>query len=251
VPIAAISAAWAVARVDAVRWVVLPGPAARDVQLQRPVGELRIEGANFEQAVEILRQRTGAKITIDRQAIDSGHDDLPDALARPVELHVRDLTLDQVLGRLCDAAAPGSLAYTSDGDQIVITSHDGLARYTCVRVYDIRDMLPPPGTPSRRRYSDNGFFGAQQQQLQGKTLFGNQQQSAANWGRRTNREDLVEDIKQAITDLIAPGGWADNGGAIGWIREVDGRLIIRQTPAHHRNIARLLDGLRGAIQAAP
>src|SRR5438046_999646 len=89
-PLATITAVWAVARVDVLRRVVLPGPGAGEVQLQRPVGELRIDGANFEQALDILRQRTGARVVVDRQAIDSGHDDLPDALARRLDLHVRD-----------------------------------------------------------------------------------------------------------------------------------------------------------------
>jgi hypothetical protein len=246
--LAAVTAAWAVARVDAVRRVVLPAPPAAEAQLERPVGELRIEGATFEQALEILRQRTGAKITVDRQAIESGHDDLPAALARPLDLHVRDMTLEQVLGRLCKAADDGALAYTADGDQIVVTTPAGLARYTCVRVYDIRDILPPPGTPRRRSYlSGNGLFGGQQQQLQqlqGSTRFGNQQQQAPALGR----EDVLQDLIDAITNLIATDGWVDNGGTIGSIREVGGRLIIRQTPANHREIARLLDGLRWAMR---
>lgn len=247
-PITIILAAWTVARVDAVRRVVLPAPPTAEAQLERPVGELRIEGANFEQALDILRQRTGARITVDRQAIESGHDDLPAALARPLDLHVRDMTLEQVLGRLCKAADAGALAYTADGDQIVVTTPAGLARYTCVLVYDIRDMLPPPGLPSRRSYvSGNGLFGTQQQ-TQGNSLFGSQQQSQAAWVG-TTREDLAEDITQAITDLITPDEWADNGGIIGSIRQVGGRLIIRQTPANHRKIARLLDELRWAAHS--
>jgi hypothetical protein len=232
-PIAAISVAWAVARVDAVRRVVLPAPPMAEAQLERPVGELRIGGANFEQVLDILRQRTGAKIAVEREAIATGAASRADVLVRPLELRLRDMTLGQALGRLCAAADPERLTYVEAGDGIVVTTRGGLDRYTCVRVYDIRDMLPPAGTPRRpRRSYGNGLFGNQQQQLQ------------ASSSLPLSRDEYVYEVIEAITDMIATDEWADNGGVVGSIREVGGRLIIRQTPANQREIGRLLDGLR-------
>jgi hypothetical protein len=231
-PITVISAAWAVARVDAVRRVVLPAPPAAEAQLGRPVGDLRIDGANFEQVLEILRQRTGAKITVDREAIATIAGSPADVLARPLELHLRDMTLGQVLGRLCAAADPERLTYVEAGDAIVVTTRGGLDRYTCVRVYDIRDMLPPEGTPGRPRRASNGLFGNQQQQL------------PMSSNLPLSRDEYVDEVIQAIMNVIASDEWADNGGGVGSVREVGGRLIIRQTPGNQRAIGRLLEGLR-------
>ena len=235
-PIAAISVAWAVARVDAVRRVVLPAPPTAEAQLEQPVGELRIDGANFEQVLDVLRQRTGAKITVDREAIATIAGSPADVLARPLELHLLDMTLGQVLGRLCAAADPERLTYVEDGDGIVVTTRGGLDRYTCVRVYDIRDMLPPAGhaEPAEKMAMATACSAHQQQQLAGELNL------AVEPGRMTMYE-----VIEAITDMIATGrmGGQRRRCRCRSARSAGGSSFARRRRTSGR-LRRLLDGLR-------
>ena len=61
---------------------------------------------------------------------------------------------------------------------------------------------------------------------------------------RMSREDLVDNLTKLITDTVEPDSWKENGGTIGALREMNGRLIVTQTTETHRQINDLLHALR-------
>jgi general secretion pathway protein D len=58
------------------------------------------------------------------------------------------------------------------------------------------------------------------------------------------REELVESITKLIEDTVATDSWKDNGGSVGALRELQGQLIVTQTPENHRQLVNLLEQLR-------
>ena len=61
---------------------------------------------------------------------------------------------------------------------------------------------------------------------------------------RRSREELIEQIVTIIQEQVDPEGWRDLGGDTGSLQELNGNLIITNTPKNHREIEGLLSQLR-------
>ena len=48
-----------------------------------------------------------------------------------------------------------------------------------------------------------------------------------------------------IESTVASDSWKDNGGSIGSIQELSGKLVITQTPDNHHAIEKVLEAMRG------
>ena len=59
------------------------------------------------------------------------------------------------------------------------------------------------------------------------------------------REEMVERIVTLITTTVQTDAWEINGGTIGRISELDGKLVVTATPEMLRQVAALLETLRG------
>jgi hypothetical protein len=57
-----------------------------------------------------------------------------------------------------------------------------------------------------------------------------------------------EDLKDVITVSVAPKSWADSGGQASMRIVRENLLIVRQTPAAHRELASALEKLNAAIR---
>ncbi|MBX3374502.1 MAG: hypothetical protein KF817_11770 [Phycisphaeraceae bacterium] len=74
----------------------------------------------------------------------------------------------------------------------------------------------------------------------GGSLFGN----PGGEPQRTPREDLIARVLDIIIENVDTEGWRDRGGTTGTIQELNGNLIVTNTPTNHRKIAGLLSMLR-------
>src|SRR5687768_12667312 len=204
-----------------------------DVGLDRVVAKVDFRATSFEDAIESLRQQTGANITVDWRAIeDAGAD-----RQAPITLRVTNLPLRRVLELVCDQAGGGTVTMhpRARGGTIVIMSDKDEARYAEVRLYDIDDLLQanrdfhlrlgwrpstnPAGTGGGQSLGSGG----------GKSLF-------AGYGSSSQPEpyrEAIDDLMRIITEFVAPDMWRDAGGTIGSIREFNGRLMITATPDMH------------------
>ncbi len=57
---------------------------------------------------------------------------------------------------------------------------------------------------------------------------------------------MIDQIVKLVDDTVAPDDWKDNGGGVGEIHDLAGRLIIRQSFENHRQIIWLMEQLREA-----
>jgi bla regulator protein BlaR1 len=116
---------------------------------------------------------------------------------------------------------------------------------TVTRVYDVRDLIiqvpdfidapqlgihdaPPAATPPTTKRAS------------GPTLA----LASSSTTHEKTHQQLVDEIVVRITSSVDPLSWRSNTGAVGSVRELNGQLIVTQTPANHEKIQKLLQGWR-------
>ncbi|HWE94098.1 MAG TPA: VIT domain-containing protein [Tepidisphaeraceae bacterium] len=124
----------------------------------------------------------------------------------PVSARLRNVKFGKALATVLDAVpGRGRVTYAIQGNVIVISTAADLSRGSLVtRVYALR-AAPEAGV---------------------------------------TRQDLVERITAAIRQNVAPDSWRDAGGTLGTIRELQGQLIVTQTPENQRAVMGVLERLR-------
>jgi type II secretory pathway component GspD/PulD (secretin) len=157
------------------------------------------------------------------KALEAAHGDRN----MPVSLALRNVKFSKALKTILSNVSGGQmeLGYMIDEGVITISTVDDLSKNVDVRVYDIRDLLAPITDVQ----SDNQAPATKP--------------SAGRTPPRT-RQDLVDAITRLIMDTVSTNTWKGHGGTVGALRELEGQLIITQTPDSHREIVKLLEQLR-------
>jgi tetratricopeptide (TPR) repeat protein len=210
--------------------------AAVESMLAKQLPELRFDGVPLVDVVEFLRDTTQANIFVNWSAIEGAGIDKN----TPITTRLKNVRFSKVLGIVLDSAGGGiiRLGYTIDDGVITISTQEDLAKNVSTRTYDIRDLLvnisnfqAPSFTPS------SGGEGSGGGELFATTDTNQQDQD-------TERDTIVEQITQLITDTIATDTWKVNGGLVGAVQELGGQLIVTQTPENQTAIGSLLEKLR-------
>jgi hypothetical protein len=215
-------------------------------QLETVVPELILEDATLQQAIETLAAKTRANIVIDwqqLQALGLGRD-------RKLRLRLYDLPLrkmlDVVMAAYCDRERMGGYI-CEDGQVIRITAVDPETRREIqpTLVYDVRDFtdrfiaknapapefpasFPRPGVASPTTLPYWSTRGAM----------------VGNGPAHLTPMEAIDYLVKVIEEVVSPLSWRDDGGTAGAIREMQGILIVTQTPAAHRDVQRVLKNLR-------
>jgi hypothetical protein len=186
-------------------------PSAENVavaaKLDVVLDDLRIPDVTFSNAIDLLRDRTGANIFVNWKSLEAAGI----GRGQPISLHLTKVKASTTLGLVLAVASAGKakVGYTIDEGVVEIATADELGKQTLfTRIYDVRAIV---GT--------------------GKT-------------RETKSSALIE----LIADQVEPGSWRDTGGKVaggkvGAIRELQGQLIVTQTPEGQAGVAKLVAGL--------
>jgi hypothetical protein len=185
--------------------------------LDTRLAEVRLENVPLVEAVEKLRQLSGAVIAVDRPALELGGVE-----GVPVSVHRRNAPLGHVLESMVGQASRGSgrVAFAGDGDAVVITTAEALGRRPpVVRVYDVGDMaVVETGQPP----TFGGVAG----------------------GPMNAPTTVADELESLVEETVAPDSWRNSGGSVGHVQHFAGRLVVVQTLENHRHIERLLEQLR-------
>ncbi|MBL9147885.1 MAG: hypothetical protein JNM94_04255 [Phycisphaerae bacterium] len=186
-----------------------------------------------------------------------------------------EVALKRILEQIGESDTDGPQYSIEDG-VVIISSKDALAKKTAVVVYDIRDLLfevpyfdnaPNFNLNQAIRQGNNGTGGGGGGGTGGGGGgfggggggggFGGGGGGGGSGGgggggifgdpgdepdRRT-REELIQQIVDIIQNTVDTESWQDSGGD-GTIQELNGNLIINQTPRNHRELEGLLTQLR-------
>ena len=228
-------------------------------QLERPLPALTFDAVGFSDVIDFLRDVSGSNIFVNWKSLEAAGIDRN----TPVSANLRNVKFSKALQVILESVGGGQtkLGYTIDEGVITISTADDLSRNVVVRVYDIRDLIvnipdftDAPNFSIDASQNQGGGGGGGQALGQGggggqaqvtNQLFQNANQQGQN-GRNQGptRQDLVDAITKLIEDTVATESWKDNGGSVGALRELEGQLIVTQTPENHRQLVNLLEQLR-------
>lgn len=199
-----------------------PPPPADAARLQEKIDVLNLESASLEDAIDILAEKTRAKIVLNRDAFGASGVSLT-----PIDVQLRDVPLHTALAIVLELASRDvKLGYQCDDEGVIYVSTESQpVGQPVVRIYKIRDLIESFASGSR--LPAPGSRRAIQQ--------GNEQITA---------QDAVDRISKLIEDTCDTDTWKDNGGSVGALREMAGLLIVTANPQTHQKIEALLAKLR-------
>lgn len=221
-------------------------------KLDRPI-RIDFQGDPLHDVIQKLAKGNAANISV-------AWKDLADAgIPRdtPVNLTLSEpVSFAQALSEVLDIVGDSrvQLGYLPTGNIIKVATRDMLDRNVHEEVYDVRDLLMP--VPN--------FDDAPKMDLKDPATFvmhARGIQSAGSDGRLFDDfEELPEEVitehanklVSLIRKTIAPDSWQANNGHVGSITEINGQLVITQTPTGHARVGGLLQKLREqrAVQIA-
>jgi Flp pilus assembly secretin CpaC/uncharacterized membrane protein YgcG len=232
---------------------------------------VNFDGNSFDSVLTYLETVSGLDIYVDWKSLDldSGIDETEEVSLQLGDVPM-ELALERVLEQLGDEDTRPRWAIR-DGI-LTVASDEALRKERVLAVYDIRDLTfevpyfdnaPDFDLDSALDQGQNGGGGGQGGGGGGGGIGGSGGGGGGGGGRggggggsgslfggaagevdRNGREQLIQDIIDIIQEQVDRDGWADFGGETGTIQELNGNLIITNTPENHRDIEGLLDQLR-------
>ncbi|HEX8913223.1 MAG TPA: hypothetical protein VF796_12760, partial [Humisphaera sp.] len=210
---------------------------ALQAKLAGQLKDVQFEKVPLAEAIESLRKQGDVNVYVNFKALEAA------GIARdfPVfGVSVRNVTFAEALNLVLDAAsAPtAKLGFCVRGNVIYVSTGEDLSAVdVSTRIYDIADLIlterarwralnPPPTAPAT--------------QPAGGVISGPNQPDP----HEPTAAEFAEGITALLMQSVAPDTWRDNGGMVGAMRELNGRLIVGQTADNHRRVEAVLAALR-------
>jgi general secretion pathway protein D len=153
--------------------------------------------------------------------------------------------LERVLEKASKDAGNGAWYAINDG-VVMISTREDINKKKTLQIYDIRDLLIE--VPDYANAPEFDLQSVLQSTGQGGGGGGGQSPFRDNGDQgpanRRTLEDRTNELINIITTNVDEQGWQENGGDVGFIQQLQGSLIITNTPANHRSIHGLLSKLR-------
>jgi beta-lactamase regulating signal transducer with metallopeptidase domain len=180
--------------------------AKMQAQLDQVIPVINFREMAISDAIDFLRKQSGADIFVNWKALERVGVNRKDTIS----LRLRNVKLSKVLTLLLERIGEGNLrlGYTIDDGIISISTESELVKNTITRVFDVRDIV-----------------------------------GAANDPRH---EKATDDLIKLIIDEVDTASWRETGGRTGSLRELQGQLIVTQTPENHHKVMDLLQNYREA-----
>jgi hypothetical protein len=202
-------------------------------QLSTQLPELKFQGVTFSDAVDFLRDVSGANIIVNWKALEAA------GVTRdaPVNLHLNGVSLHKAMDLLLTEAAGGdTITYVVDQGVIEITTRELADKNMVTRVYPVEDLLMIiPDFNDAPQFSldaaQNGGGGGGSPVGQG----GGGGAAAANplfqqGGTQTaevvkTKAERAQELVELIEQVVSPDIWKDNGGTAS-LRYYNGMLVV-------------------------
>jgi len=217
--------------------------------LDRRLPSVQLQGQAFTDAVDFLKDVTGANILVNWKALEADSIDKQ----TPVTAELHDVKFSKVLDVILQQAGAGKLGYTIDQGVIEISTTDELNKQVETRVYDIDDLLL--NEQFEPLMLSDTFLSSGGPQVQGGSGTGGNTSAtifsgnAGTGGTSPLQAAMqqVADLKKKIESTVEANTWKDNDpNGYGQIDDYNNHLIITQTNEVHAKVANLLQQLREA-----
>ncbi len=231
-------------------------PADKEARLAlaRNVSRIVVNQQPFSDVVRLLRQQTGANIVVNWNALSNAGVQKN----TPISLTLRGVPFNKVLSLVlqqAEGSGGAQLGYSISGGVLTISTNGQLAQQKTTRVFDIQDLLvqaPNFTAPTFNLQNQSSTSGVQVSSGSSgggggsgsSNLFSGGQGQGGQQQAGKTRAQMVTEITQLIENTVARNSWIDNGGTVGSVREINGQLVITQTPGNLEKVSGLLKQLR-------
>ena len=154
------------------------------------------------------------------------------------------IVLERVLEKVSGNGGAGAWYAINDG-VVMISSREDINKRKSLQIYDIRDLLiEVPDYANAPEFDLQSVLQSTGQQGGGGGQSPFRDNGEQEPGNRRTLEERTDELINIITTNVDEQGWQENGGDVGFIQQLQGSLIITNTPANHRAIHGLLSKLR-------
>lgn len=203
-------------------------------QLSSLLPELKFQGVTLGDALDFLRDVSGANISVNWKALEG----INVTRDTQVNLHLTGVPLRKALDLLLTEAGGGdTVTYVVDDGVIEVTTRELADHMMVTRVYPVEDliMIIPDFTDAPQfsleaaqsggQSSSSGSGGSGQQGQVNNILFAQNGNTSANAEPVKTKAERAKDLVDLITSVIFPDIWTDNGGTAN-IRYFNGMLVV-------------------------
>lgn len=195
-------------------------------QLNATLPEVKFDGVALSDAIDFLRDVSGANISVNWKALEGAgvsKDSTLNVKLRSISLH---RALDLVLG---ETAGAGKIGYTVDENVIEITTQELIDSRMYTRVYPVEDLIME--IPDFTNAPDFSLSSSTSSSSQGgggsgsNSLFSGGGSSSANTDKGKTKTERATELMDLIRSVVQPEIWQENGGKA-VIRYYNGNLIV-------------------------
>ena len=201
------------------------------VAMQRKLPELRFTEIPLEDAIDHVREATGANIHVNWRAMEL----LNVTREMPVSLNLREVTARRALRALLDETGVGEfLTFYADEGVLEVTTKEIADSKLVTRVYPVEDLVMDipnfAGPTFNLQQQTNQPSGGGGGGSSGQSIFSgsDSQQGEQQISKRERADGLV----RLITETVRPEVWRENGGTSA-VRYFNGHLIVTAPRSVH------------------
>lgn len=216
------------------------GTLAR-ASLDRKVPEARFENVGLGDAIEYVRDISGANLTVNWRALA----ELNVTKETPINVRLYNVSLRKVLNTvLAEAGAGSGLSYLVDDGVIEVTTQQLADARIYTKVYPIDDLLMEipnfDNAPDFNLQSQNSGGGGGGKSGGGggsgnNSLFGSGSGGNKKDEKIRTKDERAREIVDLIVNTVRPEAWRENGGTAS-IRYFNGSLVVSAPMSMHEMI---------------
>ena len=224
----------------ALAFAAVPAPASGSVKqmLNTNLPEVRFNGVALTDAIDFLRDISGANLVVNWKALEEA------GITKDTQLNIRlrGVSLKKALTMvLAEAGGGDKLTYDVDEGVIQVTTRELADEKMITRVYPVQDLLMEiPDFTDAPDFSLNSTSNNQNQSPQGgggigasggtqgqhtNSLFGGDSTTTKKDDEGKTKAERTQDLLDMIRAVIYPDVWQENGGKAA-IRMWNGNLIV-------------------------
>jgi hypothetical protein len=199
-------------------------------QLDAVMPEVKFDGVSLSDAIDFLRDVSGANITVNWKALE-GSGVSKDAT---LNLKLRSISLRRALDlMLGETGGSGKIGFTYDDNVIEITTQELIDSRMYTKIYPVQDLImeipdftdaPNFNLSSNTQANQAGTGGGGSSSSSTSLFTGNTGNSNNSKSGKTTTE-RANDLMDLIRSTVQPDCWVENGGKAA-IHFFNGNLII-------------------------
>jgi len=202
-------------------------------QLSAKLPELNFQAVTLGDALDFMRDVSGANITVNWKALEAGGI----TKDNPINLHLNNISLRKALEMLLTEAAGGdTITYVIDQGVIEVTTRELADKMMVTRVYPVEDLImvipdftDAPQFSLEAAQNGGGGGGGGAGGGGGQAMVNNQlfmgTGNTANAEPAKTKAERAQDLVELIESVVFPDVWKENGGTSS-VRYYNGMLVV-------------------------